>query len=65
MSDKKPPAKDTSKPSFVPRDSIFEQRTGQKGADNGGLTIGDVPSDVEQVTALARDLSRFLRKPKL
>ena len=60
--EKKPPKKETAQPTFVPRPSIFEQRTGQKGADAGNMTIGDVPSDIEQVLAIAKDLVRALKK---
>ncbi|WP_202205904.1 hypothetical protein [Acetobacter persici] len=60
--EKKPPKKETAKPTFVPRPSIFEQRTGQKGADTGNMTIGDAPSEIEQISAIVDDLLRALKK---
>ena len=60
--DKKPPAKEAAKPSFVPRESIFEYRTGQKGANGGIRPIGDVPGELEQIGSIARDLSALLKK---
>ncbi|MCP1271239.1 hypothetical protein [Acetobacter cerevisiae] len=59
---KKQPKKEKEKPSFVPRPSIFEQRTGQKGANVEQGTIGDAPSDMRQLEKAVRDLRRVLKK---
>lgn len=64
MSDEKekPAKKEADKPTFLPHQSIFEQRTGQKAAHGSKVIIGDMPHDVQEVMKIVNDLQRVLKK---
>ena len=58
--DKKQTQKD--KPTFVPKPSIFEQRTGQKGANNGSLdSKEDKRRDMQELLKSVKELQKVLK----
>lgn len=58
--DKKQTQKD--KPTFVPKPSIFEQRTGQKGANNGSLdSTEDERRDMQKLLKSVKELQNTLK----